>query len=422
MSSFTEKLRRLAEPAYYRCYLIPRVRLNQRKLLRIIRKRGEVKVTFLVASLPMWRFQSVFDRLRKDERFKLTVAILPFTNYSDSQREASVQELSTHFNSIGASVIDLSKTGHPGKLLREQVNPDVIFYPQPYNHLYKNDMDSEFFTDKLLCYIPYMMVTMEDPWTFRSFYCNIAWRVFVGDEITYANAKSMLFDGGKNIRVAGEPMADVFAAEDYQDVWKPQPCKKKRVIWAPHFSFVQNDQLNRDSFSWLHQEMLDIARQYQDNIQFAFKPHPRLFTELCNHPLWGKEKADEYYNRWRDGANTQLETGPFVALFKGSDAMIHDSGSFTAEYQFTGKPAMFTTRDMTESEKTLNALGKAALQVHYPGKCREDIITFLESVVLKGEDPMQAVRQDFKEKFLTSPGGKSTADNIHREVVSSIFG
>ena len=168
--------------------------------------------------------------------------------------------------------------------------------------------------------------------------------------------------------------------------------------------------------------MLDIARQYQDNIQFAFKPHPRLFTELCNHSLWGKEKADEYYNRWRDGANTQLETGPFVALFKGSDAMIHDSGSFTAEYQFTGKPAMFTTRDMTESEKTLNALGKAALQVHYPGKCREDIITFLESVVLKGEDPMQAVRQDFKEKFLTSPGGKSTADNIHREVVSSIFG
>lgn len=421
MSSVANKLRKWAEPAYYRCYLIPRAHHNQNKLLRLIRKRGEVKVTFLVSSLPMWRFQSVFDRLRKDDRFKLTVAIYPFTNYSDIQRKASIEQLNAHFEGTGTSVIDLSKTEHPGALLREQVNPDVIFYPQPYNNLYWNDLDSKYFADKLLCYIPYMMVTMEDPWTFRSFYCNVAWRVFVGEEFTYRNAKSMLFDGGKNVRIAGETMADVFAGEPYQDVWKPQPQEKKRVIWAPHFSIVQNDMLNRDSFSWLHHEMMDIARQYNGRIQFAFKPHPRLFTELCNHPSWGKEKAQAYYNWWKKGANTQLETGPYVSLFKGSDAIIHDSGSFTAEYQLTGKPAMFTTQDMSKSEKSLNALGKAALRVHYPGKCREDILSFLDNVVLKGDDPMQEKRLGFREKFLTVPGGKSVADNIYNELATSIW-
>ena len=421
MSSFTEELRRLAEPAYYRLYLIPKARYNQNKLIRFIRKRREVNVTFLVASLPMWRFQSVFDRLRKDDRFKLSIAILPFTSFSDVQRKTSVQELTAHFESIGASIIDLSKTEHPGKLLREQVNPDIIFYPQPYNHLYQNDMDSEFFMDKLLCYIPYGMLTIEDPWTFRSFFCNIAWRMFVGEDILCLDTKSILFNGGKNIRITGEAMADVFAGEDFQDVWKPQSKEKKKVIWAPHFSIVQNDMLTRDSFSWLHQEMLDIAEQYQERIQFAFKPHPRLFTELCNHPSWGKAQAEEYYSRWKNGPNTQLETGPYVALFKGSDAMIHDSGSFTAEYQFTGKPALFTTRDMRKSEKNLNAIGLAALHVHYPGRCREDIISFLDNVVLKGEDPMLPERLAFGKKYLTTPGGKDVAENIYNDLISSIW-
>lgn len=422
MPSFSEKLRRLAEPAYYRLYLIPKARCNQNKLLRLIRKRGEVKVTFLVASLPMWRFQSVYDRLCKDNRFKLSVAILPFTRFSEAQRKTFAQELIAYFEGVGASIIDLSKTDHPGKLLREQVNPDIIFYPQPYNHLYYNDMDGEFFMDKLLCYIPYGMLTVEDPWTFRSFFCNIAWRMFVGEDILYMDTKSMLFNGGKNIRITGEPMADVFAAENSRDVWKHQTRGKKKVIWAPHFSIVQNDMLTRDSFSWLHQEMLDIAEQYQDRIQFAFKPHPRLFTELCNHPSWGKEKAEEYYSRWKDGLNTQLETGPYVALFKGSDAMIHDSGSFTAEYQFTSNPVLFTTQDLSKSEKDLNAMGKAALRVHYQGKNKDDIIRFLNNVVLKGEDPMRAERLAFRNKFMTTPGGKSVAENIYGEIVSSIFG
>lgn len=421
MSPITKKLRKWAEPAYYRCYLIPRALRNQNELLRIIRKRGVVNLTFLVSSLPMWRFQRVFDRLCKDDRFKITVAVYPFTNFSQIHRQVSAQELNAYFEGLGASVIDLSQSEHPGTLLREQVNPDIIFYPQPYNNLYWNDLDSKFFADKLLCYIPYMMVTMEDPWTFRSFLCNVAWRVFVGDKISYENAKSMLYGGGKNVHIVGETVADVFAEEGNQQVWKPQSQKKKRVIWAPHFSIVQNDMLNRDSFSWLHDVMQDIARQYQDRIQFAFKPHPRLFTELCNHPSWGKEKAQAYYNWWKEGANTQLETGPYVSLFKGSDAIIHDSGSFTAEYHFTGNPALFTTQDMDKSEKKLNALGKAGLHVHYPGKCREDIISFLDNVVLKGEDPMREKRLAFREKYLTVPGENSVADNIYNELVASIW-
>lgn len=421
MSNQTEWVRRLLEPAYYRFYLLPKIRIYQEKQLRAIRKRGQVRLTFLVSSLPMWRFQSIFDRLRTDERFDLSVAILPFPGYSKSQKESAVQELGAHFKAVGASIIDLSEATKPGTRLREQVDPDVIFYPQPYNHLFENDMDSTFFMDKLLCYIPYGMLTVDDPWAFRSFLCNVAWRLLLGGEARFMDTKSILYNKGKNIRFTGDPMADIYCRKSSQDPWKSQLQNKKRVIWAPHFSIVKNDMLTRDSFSWLHQLMLDIAQQYQDRIQFAFKPHPRLFTELCNHPSWGKERAEEYYNLWKNGPNTQLETGPYVDLFKGSDAMIHDSGSFTAEYHYTGRPVLFTTQDMSMSEKGLNVMGKAALRIHYQGKSKEDIIHFLDNVVLKGEDSMQARRLAFRNKFLTIPEGKNVADNVYNELVSSIW-
>jgi CDP-glycerol glycerophosphotransferase (TagB/SpsB family) len=89
--------------------------------------------------------------------------------------------------------------------------------------------------------------------------------------------------------------------------------------------------------------MLELAQAYKDRIQIAFKPHPSLITQLYQHPDWGKERADDYYARWQQMENTQLETGGYVDLFMTSDAMIHDSGSFVVEYLYANRPVMFVS-------------------------------------------------------------------------------
>lgn len=38
---------------------------------------------------------------------------------------------------------------------------------------------------------------------------------------------------------------------------------------------------------------------------------------------------------------TQLDEGEYESLFYYSDAIIHDSSSFLAEYVFTNKPALY---------------------------------------------------------------------------------
>ena len=101
--------------------------------------------------------------------------------------------------------------------------------------------------------------------------------------------------------------------------------------------------------------------------------------------------------------------------------MIHDSSSFSVEYHFTGKPVLFTAADLNPITSILNDFGQAAIQGHYQGKDFDDITSFLDNVVLKGDDPMKEDRQAFYNQYLMPPGGKSVAENIYQEIVSSIW-
>ena len=418
--SLENKIRRITEPAYYRFYLIPRARHHQRLALQRIQKSGKARLCFIVSSLPMWRFQLLLDLLRLDSRFDVTIAVFPFTNFSQSARNTSAYEIVSYFESLGISCLNLCDEPAPGKVLKETANPDILFYPQPYNHLFCNDLDCFDFDDKLICYVPYAALTARDDWAYRSYLNDIAWRLFYPSEARKQEASRVLYNKGENICIVGEAISDLFSTPIVSDPWAKQGTTKKRVIWAPHYSIKETGMLHRDSFTWLSRCMWDIAVRYEDRIQFAFKPHPRLLSELYSLEGWGKEKADAYYEKWAEGSNTQLITGSYVELFKGSDAMIHDCGSFSVEYHFTGKPVMFTTQDINAAIANQNELGRDGILAHYLGSSESDIVGFIENTVLAGKDPMKTVREEYYQKYLRPPGDQSVAANIYNEILTGL--
>jgi hypothetical protein len=162
----------------------------------------------------------------------------------------------------------------------------------------------------------------------------------------------------------------------------------------------------------MSETMLDIAQKYKEKLQFVFKPHPRLFSELCKYPGWGEERAKEYYRKWAEMENTQIETGEFVDLFMTSDAMIHDCGSFAVEYHYSGNPVMYIAENFDEQVAEKNDFGKIAMNLHYVGKCKQEIIDFIENVVLAGDDPLKPQREQFRKDYLIPPHGKTIAENI----------
>ena len=411
--------RQRIERCQYRWLLLPQALLRQRRTVRAIRRRGHVRVVFLVSSLPMWRCQPLCDRLAADGRFDVSVALYPFPSYSREQQDACMKELSEYFAGKDVPFVDLSAEERPGEALKWRLDPDILFYQQPYNYLYGKDLDSPAFPDCLVCYVPYSIRTSSGTWVYRTRLNETAWRLFYPSPILRDEAASILYNKGRNIRVTGDPQMDCFSFPPQKDPWKPL-AGTKRVIWAPHFSIVDEGLMHRDSFTWLSECMLRFAAQYRDRIQFVFKPHPRLLSELCAHPDWGKEKAGAYYKAWAEGPNTQLVTGEYLDLFKTSDAMIHDSGSFSVEYPFTGKPVLFTTRDLDRSLTGQNELGCAAIRAHYPGRSEADIAAFLDDVVLGGKDPMKAERAAFVDKYLRASGRHSAAEAIYQAILDGL--
>ena len=107
-------------------------------------------------------------------------------------------------------------------------------------------------------------------------------------------------------------------------------------------------------------------------------------------------------------------------LFKTSDAMVHDSGSFSVEYHFTGKPVLFTTRDLDASLANQNELGREGIRAHYIGRDEQDIVSFIEDAVLGGRDPRKAVRTAFIDTYLRPAGNGSVAEIIYHDLLSGL--
>ena len=390
-------------------FLLP---IYQTVLRYRLRYKDRINVVLIASSLPMWRFQGLYELLSQHARFNVSVFIMPFKTYNVEQQKADVESLVSFFCSRDIPYVMLSDACEKGENELQKLNPDVLFYPQPYLRIYDDAYDYDKFKTRLLCYCPYAFWMSVDGWSYNLPLHNYAWKLFYSTELHRHEAKRYGRSGDRNVEIVGYPNADVFLSGNHKDVWKPQDLKKKRIIYAPHFTIFKGGLLEQSNFLWLGEFMQDVAEKYADKIQFVFKPHPRLFSELCRHDDWGKEKAKAYYDKWDAMENGQLQTGEFIDLFMTSDAMIHDSGSFTVEYHYSGKPVMYVADNIEEQILNKNELGEKAMRLHYIGKTKQDIIDFIENVVLKGEDPMKQEREQFKQDYLLPPNGKTVAQNM----------
>lgn len=381
-------------------------------LTRILRRKKTINVVFFASSVSMWRYQHMYELMSKFPRFKVNVIIHPASAYNESQKQIDVHALKDFFTSKDIPFILAEKEGGGYIDIRKEFSPDVLFYPQPYNNFYPYEISYNRFYDKLLCYIPYAFWDCKGKWSYDQPLHRLAWKLLYPTTLHKEDAVSYSFRKGGNMEIVGYPTADDFIQTSHKSIWKEQFGSKKRLIWAAHFTIFSGGPLYQSNFLWMSDFMLDIVKQYSDKIQFVFKPHPRLYTELCKHPDWGEAKAKEYYKLWETMDNTQIETGEFVDLFMTSDAMIHDCGSFSVEYHYSENPVMYIAKNFDEQVEDKNDFGKIAMNLHYVGKEKQDIIDFIENVVLKGEDPLKPKRQQFKQDYLLPPNGKTVAENM----------
>lgn len=405
---------------YYRIYFssinLYSIKKSHRQRIKYIQIQNKVKVLFLAGELAMWRYQTLYDILSKDPRFELMIAIsIPAIR----EKTKTALELEKYFKSLNMPYINSIEIDT--QFFLSQWNPDIIFYCQPYESSLLNAFDCNNNLHRLLAYVPYGLSTVNWDFTYNGLLHNCAWRIYQASSLHFKTAKSLCANYGKNIVVVGEPHADIFLSPTSRNPWKQINDNKirKKIIWAPHASVNKNSLSSRGAFLWLYKAMLEIAHNFSDKIQIAFKPHPYLYTNLSD--IWGEKRVNEYYNYWKNGFNTQLETEDFIDLFKNSDALIHDCGSFTGEYLFTGNPVMFTTKTFDIIRTNADDFGLECLKGHYIGNTVDDVMGFIYNIIQNGPDPLKIKRNQIKKQYLTPPNGLSVAQNIYNDLVNSLF-
>lgn len=410
-------------PGLYDRYLLEKrfsyshYRRLQSLRLSAVRKKGVANVTFILSCLPMWRLEDVVCLLKQDHRFRVSLVICPFSSFTDEQKEKCEKELVQYCNSKNWDFIN--KTTSSNDIIRD-LDPDIIFYPQLYYHLFRNELDCEKNLSRLIAYVPYGLPTVTGEWMYNSRFMNTVWKLYFPTMLHMKHARKHSLNRARNMEVVGDAHATAFFSDIHSYPWKGQNNIKK-IIWAPHFSIGDHGYLHRASFLWLNESMWTIAEKYIGRLQIVFKPHPRLLTELYKHPGWGKDKADAYYEMWRNGSNTQLETGEYIDLFCTSDAMIHDCGSFSAEYHYTGKPVVFASSDFHSLYEGLDEFGQRCLDLHYHAESVQDIYKFIDNVVLGGQDRLKDERNAFRNQYLKPAEGSIFHEAVYQSLVKNIF-
>jgi hypothetical protein len=388
------------------------------------RDKEILKVAFFAFQDSIWKYDSVYRQMETHNAFEPIVIVIPYINYGWENMLLEMQKTFNAFTKRGYKVVkSYDQESNLWLDVKKSINPDLIFYSSPYR-LTRPEYQIGNFLDCLSAYVPYgvMTVNMEEE-QYNLLFHNLVWRCYYETPIHMTIAKQYSHIKASNVKITGYPQCDIFTDKTHHsnEVWKNKDTQVKRIIWAPHHTIEANATLySYSNFMQYHEFMFELVKKYAGLVQIAFKPHPILKLKLYKHPDWGKRKTDEYFTRWKESENCQLEEGNYEDLFITSHALILDSISFMSEYCYTGKPSMFLIRD-EKVPTQFNDFGKQVFQILHKGRNQDDILEFVETIVNNCNDSLAQERADFVRKNLIPANNLHATDNIINDILQTIY-
>ena len=388
------------------------------KALKRLGDKKKIKCVFFALFPSIWKYDNVFKMMMARSRFEPIVLVCPIVNHGPKEMMEEINACEQFFRQKGYPVIKAYNDVNGSYVdVRKEIDPDIIFYTNPYQGLIDDRYFITNYKDILTVYVPYFINTSID----NRFSCdlllhNLVWRKYLEYDYELDLSRKIQRVHGRNVVVTGYPGIEGFIKNsiDIEDrTWKIEDRRLKRIIWAPHHT-LESSIYGHTCFLEYAYAMLDLVKKYKDSVQFVFKPHPILKSKLRN--LWGDDETDSYYDMWKSLPNANISEGDYVSLFNESDAMIHDSGSFVVEYLYTNKPVLRTVNDVP-FEKQFNEFGLNCLDNYYKAANIEEVEQFIQNVI-NGIDPLKAQRTKFVNEVLMPKG--SPSQNIIDDILDSI--
>lgn len=377
---------------------ICRAIINQKRCLKKIKAINSVKtVLFFVVHESVWKLESLYELMDKSPNFNPVIIICPYISMGDEVMNRDLKKSFSYFDERGYTVVFGIKDGKPIDF-KKIYKPDLIFYSIPHSITHRSFLPRNNI-DILSAYVPYShQISKYDDYKaqYSQLSHNLMWKIFTTNELDKKIFQKYSERRASNVEITGYPGIEGLLVKnpDKKSVWK-QPNKTK-IIFAPHHTIENDSPLAYSTFLYFGLFIKELAIKYAEDINFAFKPHPLLKDKLKT--IWGDKETDDYYDFWENSENTQLELSEYIDLFNQSDAIIHDSGSFLAEYLYVNKPSMYLTTEKGINESKYNPFGLLCMDNYEKGFNQFQIEAFIQRVIAK-EDLNQLKREQFVKQY-----------------------
>lgn len=381
-----------------------------------IRHKDKIKVGFFFENPSKWCGDELYNLFVQDKRFEPTVFLFPIGNELTRKEFRQGFDL---FRSHGLNIVEIKKSNENLPTL------DVLIQISPYDNVPQNFRLINLKLTTLLAHIPYSNSVSYRPKFFDGAFFRSLWKMFFASKIALEFSKKWNKVGMPRGFFSGYPRMDIFFKpdSDFHFDWKMARPNAKKIIWAPHHTVTETNphSIHYSTFRWNHQFLYEFAKTHPET-SWLVKPHPFLFSRAVGAKVFPTIAAcEEYFQKWDELPNAQVYIGPYYqAIFATSDGMIHDSASFTAEYQYVDKPMIYLMR----KEKKFNELGEEILKASYTvdGKDLNGIAAMIQRVIIEGDDYKAAERKAVFEKYLDyyKANGMLASEFIYKNIADEL--
>ena len=381
---------------------VPAVRARYAGHLRACRERlaagKRLRVCFLVCDASMFSAEPVYLAMRGDARFEPFVAVVPRVSRGERfLRETlakTMDVLTARYPGVRSLYDPDTKAARPLEGLADVVFTSIVYDDQTLERYTALPL-SRF---ALVACIPYGYGGQLLSDVRRTIFLPqfaFFWRLFVANPDTLAlwkGANRLLAD---SLAVSGYPKMDRLAET------RIRPDRPRTILVCPHHTLARTgDGLALSNFLRYADFFLSLPKEFPA-VRFVFRPHPLLFPRLATPAWWGEARAEAYRRAMAAQPNVEFQQGgDYFDAFVNSDAMIHDCGSFLAEYFYTGHPQCYVLEDASVVDREFTPFGKKLLR-HVDRAFSEDDVREFVRRVLDG----------------TAGGGASAREAFAREEV-----
>lgn len=347
-----------------------------KKLVKSLDKKFDkkIRVVFFCYEYQTFpTFQSIYEKLKNDERFICDLVHIPFYHVDKKYNEKT--ELKAYIKNGYHEIIKSSEYD----LINQ--SPDIAFFLKPYDLIPK-----EYYIDEIKkvidksIYIPYGMevgATKESSkYQFQLPLHDEAWICVSYCNEHYRKACKYSKQKGKNYKLIGHPRMDLihydFSNEKEYKTIKKKANNRKIFMWNPHFTIEDGD--NWGTFKYYGLDILKYFSKHKD-LFLLYRPHPLLKEALqreCEPKLlseYNKLLSDNKDNIYLD------ESGNYLISMHIADILISDATSFVPEFLIYNKPVIYTKKPNTSGFKN-----KELESMVYTCNCKEEIFNNIENL------------------------------------------